>query len=254
MAEIKKVLEVIDIEKTYFLGEVKVPALRGVSLYVTEGEFVAIMGPSGSGKSTFMNLLGCLDRPTNGQYLIDGLDVSVLSRDQLADMRNKKIGFVFQGFNLLSKTTALENVELPLYYNREHEYSSKDKTTMALEALDAVGLQGRHHHQTHQLSGGQQQRVAIARALVNNPSLILADEPTGNLDTRTSLEIMKIFQDLNANKGITVVVVTHSDEISQYAKRLVVFRDGKLKEDHLVQDRLYAGDMLKELPVEEGES
>ncbi len=254
MPETKNVLEVINLEKTYFMGEVSVPALRGVSLSIREGEFVAIMGPSGSGKSTFMNILGCLDRPTKGQYLIEETDVSGLTRDQLADMRNKKIGFVFQGYNLLAKTTALENAELPLYYNREISYSTREKNKMALEALDSVGLQGRYHHQTHQLSGGQQQRVAIARALINNPSLILADEPTGNLDTVTSLEIIKIFQDLNSSKGITIVLVTHSEEISEYAKRLVVFRDGKIKNDHPVENRLYAGDVLKELPVEKESS
>jgi len=246
----KNVLEVINLEKTYYMGEVNVHALRGVSLSIREGEFVAIMGPSGSGKSTFMNILGCLDRPTGGQYLIESTDVSQLSRDELADIRNKKIGFVFQGFNLLSKTTAIENAELPLYYNREINYSTKDKNRMAIEALDSVGLQGRYHHQTHQLSGGQQQRVAIARALINNPSLILADEPTGNLDSRTSIEIIKIFQDLNTEKGITIVLVTHSDEVSEYAKRLVVFRDGRIKKDHLVENRLYAGDVLKDMPVE----
>lgn len=251
MPDNKNVLEVINLEKTYIMGEVRVHALRGVSLSIMDGEFVAIMGPSGSGKSTFMNILGCLDRPTKGKYLIEGTDVSGLSRNQLADIRNKKIGFVFQGYNLLSKTTALENAELPLYYNREISYSTREKNTMALEALDSVGLQGRYHHQTHQLSGGQQQRVAIARALVNKPSLILADEPTGNLDTITSLEIIKIFQDLNSSKGITIVLVTHSDEISQYAKRLVVFRDGKIKDDHQVDNRLLAEDILKDLPVEE---
>jgi putative ABC transport system ATP-binding protein len=246
----KNVLEVINLEKTYYMGEVNVHALRGVSLSIREGEFVAIMGPSGSGKSTFMNILGCLDRPTGGQYLIESTDVSQLSRDELADIRNKKIGFVFQGFNLLSKTTAIENAELPLYYNREINYSTKDKNRMAIEALDSVGLQGRYHHQTHQLSGGQQQRVAIARALINNPSLILADEPTGNLDSRTSIEIIKIFQDLNTEKGITVVIVTHSDEVSEYAKRLVVFRDGRIKKDHLVENRLYAADVLRDYPEE----
>ncbi|MHC9544843.1 MAG: ABC transporter ATP-binding protein [Vulcanimicrobiota bacterium] len=251
MPDNKNVLEVINLEKTYIMGEVRVHALRGVSLSIMDGEFVAIMGPSGSGKSTFMNILGCLDRPTKGKYLIEGTDVSGLSRNQLADIRNKKIGFVFQGYNLLSKTTALENAELPLYYNREISYSTREKNTMALEALDSVGLQGRYHHQTHQLSGGQQQRVAIARALINRPSLILADEPTGNLDTITSLEIIKIFQDLNSSKGITIVLVTHSDEISQYAKRLVVFRDGKIKDDHQVDSRLLAEDILKDLPVEE---
>jgi len=254
MPDNKNVLEVIELEKTYIMGEVKVPALRGVSLSIRDGEFVAIMGPSGSGKSTFMNILGCLDRPTRGKYLIEDTDVSRLSKDQLADIRNKKIGFVFQGYNLLSKTTALENAELPLYYNREISYSTKEKNRMAMDALDSVGLNGRYHHQTHQLSGGQQQRVAIARALINRPSLILADEPTGNLDSITSLEIIKIFQDMNTSRNITVVLVTHSDEISQYAKRLVVFRDGKIKDDHQVNNRLYAEDVLKEMPPVEEEA
>jgi len=246
-----KVIEVINLEKTYFMGEVEVPALRGVSVSVMRGEFVAIMGPSGSGKSTFMNLLGCLDRPTSGQYLIEGTDVSKLSRDQLADMRNKKIGFVFQGFNLLSKTSAVENVELPLYYNRDSTYSAKEKDAMAKKSLDSVGLSDRYHHQTHQLSGGQQQRVALARALVNNPSLILADEPTGNLDSRTSIEIMKIFQELNSTQGITIVIVTHSSEVAEYTSRLVVFRDGKIIDDHHVENRLNAAEILKEFGEKE---
>lgn len=245
-----KVIEVINLEKIYSLGEVKVPALRGVSLIIRRGEFVAIMGPSGSGKSTFMNLVGCLDRPTMGNYLIEGTDVSQLSRDELADIRNKKIGFVFQGFNLLSKTSAVENVEIPLHYNRENIYSAKEKIALAKEALDSVGLSDRYYYQTHQLSGGQQQRVALARALVNKPSLILADEPTGNLDSQTSIEIMKIFQNLNSQKGITIVVVTHSIEIANFAARLVVFRDGKITDDHPVRDRCFATDAIKELNKE----
>lgn len=245
-----KLIEVIELEKTYVLGEVQVPALRGVSTSILRGEFVAIMGPSGSGKSTFMNLLGCLDRPTAGQYLIEGTDVSNLSRDQLADMRNKKIGFVFQGFNLLSKTSAVENVEIPLYYNRDITYTAHEKEEMARKALDSVGLSDRYHHQTHQLSGGQQQRVALARALVNNPSLILADEPTGNLDSRTSIEIMRIFQELNSSKGITIVVVTHSSEIADYASRLIMFRDGKITDDHAVENRVSAAAILEEMKKE----
>jgi putative ABC transport system ATP-binding protein len=246
-----KVIEVINLEKTYILGEVQVHALRGVSLSIMEGEFVAIMGPSGSGKSTLMNLLGCLDRPTSGQYLIEGTDVSRLSRDQLADMRNLKIGFVFQGFNLLSKTSAVENVELPLYYNRQTVYSAKEKDAMAKEALDSVGLGDRYHHQTHQLSGGQQQRVALARSLVNRPSLLLADEPTGNLDSRTSIEIMKIFQELNSERGMTIVIVTHSSEVAEYTKRLIVFRDGRITDDHMVENRLDAADMLRDTAMKE---
>lgn len=244
---VKKLLEVKNIEKTYLVGEVTVPALRGVSLSIDLGDFVAIMGQSGSGKSTLMNLLGCLDRPTKGQYFIEGKDVSQLSGDELADMRNLKIGFIFQGFNLLSKASALENVELPLYYNRNSYYSAKEKAVMARNVLDAVGLSGRYHHNPKQLSGGQQQRVAIARALINNPSLLLADEPTGNLDSRTSVEIMKVFQELNQNNGITVILVTHSSEVADFAKRVVVFRDGKVINDYPVVNRLDAEKELEKL-------
>ena len=234
--------------KTYFLGEVQVPALKGVDLTIQAGECVAIMGASGSGKSTFMNILGCLDRPTDGKYFLEEKDVSGLSRDELAQIRNQKIGFVFQNFNLLGRTSALENVELPLYYRRDH--SSRDRRRAAVEALATVGLQAREHHLPSQLSGGQQQRVAIARALVNQPSLILADEPTGNLDTRTSLEIMAILQKLNQDSRITVILVTHEPDIARYAGRHVVFRDGKVIQDERIQPRQAAED-LAQLPAPE---
>jgi putative ABC transport system ATP-binding protein len=218
-----------DLHKIYRLdGQAEVHALRGVSLLVNPGEFVAIMGPSGSGKSTFMNLLGCLDTPTQGKLLIEGTEVSSLTPNQLADMRNKKIGFVFQNFNLLSRTSALENVELPLIYGK---IASAQRQKRAKEALARVGLQERMHNLSNQLSGGEQQRVAIARALVNNPALILADEPTGNLDTQTSTEIMNIVQDLNQNSGITIILVTHEPDIAKFAKRQVHFRDGKIVRD-----------------------
>ena len=218
-----------DLHKIYRLdGQAEVHALRGVSLQVNPGEFVAIMGPSGSGKSTFMNLLGCLDTPTQGKLLIEGTEVSSLTPNQLADMRNKKIGFVFQNFNLLSRTSALENVELPLIYGK---VASAQRQKRAKEALARVGLQERMHNLSNQLSGGEQQRVAIARALVNNPALILADEPTGNLDTQTSTEIMNIVQDLNQNSGITIILVTHEPDIAKFARRQVHFRDGKIVRD-----------------------
>ena len=218
-----------DLHKIYRLdGQAEVHALRGVSLQVNPGEFVAIMGPSGSGKSTFMNLLGCLDTPTQGKLLIEGIEVSSLTPNQLADMRNKKIGFVFQNFNLLSRTSALENVELPLIYGK---IASAQRHMRAKEALARVGLQERMYNLSNQLSGGEQQRVAIARALVNNPALILADEPTGNLDTQTSTEIMNIVQDLNQNSGITIILVTHEPDIAKFARRQVHFRDGKIVRD-----------------------
>ena len=213
-------IQISHLTKVYQLGEVDVHALRGVSVNVTRGEFVAIMGASGSGKSTFMNILGCLDKPTKGDYFLEGIDVSRLSRDELAAIRNLKIGFVFQGFNLLSRTSALENVELPLFYC---SISNKLRKSKGMAALDKVGLGDRIHHYPNQLSGGQQQRVAIARALVNDPSIILADEPTGNLDSRTSVEVMGIFQELN-NNGITVILVTHEPDIAQFAKRHIVFQ------------------------------
>ena len=226
--------------KTYYLGEVQVPALKGVDLTIQAGEFVAIMGASGSGKSTFMNIIGCLDRPTQGKYFLEGNDVSGLTRDELARIRNKRIGFVFQNFNLLGRTSALENVELPLFYDNS---SSRERHQRALEALTIMGLQDREHHIPSQLSGGQQQRVAIARALVNRPSLILADEPTGNLDTRTSLEIMDIFQKLNQASGITIILVTHELDIARYVGRQVVFRDGKVIKDETFQPRQAAEDL-----------
>jgi putative ABC transport system ATP-binding protein len=231
------IIVIEQIHKTYDLGEVKVEALRGIDVRIVKGEFVAIMGASGSGKSTFMNLLGCLDRPTQGRYLLEGVDVSQMSSDQLADVRNKKIGFVFQNFNLLSRTSALENVEVPLLYNGA---ASRDRHARALAALQAVGLEARAGHYPSQLSGGQQQRVAIARALVNEPTIILADEPTGNLDSETSMEIMAILQRLNAQQGITVILVTHEPDIARYAARMIVFKDGLVVEDHPVLDQTLA--------------
>lgn len=240
-----ELIRVEHLVKTYYLGEVQVPALKGVDLTIQVAELVAIMGASGSGKSTFMNILGCLDRPTQGRYFFGGQDVSGLTRDELARIRNKKIGFVFQNFNLLGRTSALENVELPLFYNNS---SSRERYQQAMEALTIVGLQGREHHLPSQLSGGQQQRVAIARALVNQPSLILADEPTGNLDTRTSLEIIDIFQKLNQDSRITIILVTHERDIALYASRQVVFRDGKVIKDESFQPRQAVED-LSQLPA-----
>jgi len=240
------IIHVEHLHKTYDLGEVQVHALRGVSLEVWPGEFVAIMGASGSGKSTFMNLVGCLDRPTRGHCRIDGQDVSGLSKVDLAHLRNRKIGFVFQGFNLLPRTSALENVELPLIYSG---VETAERHSRALEALRNVGLEGREQHFSSQLSGGQQQRVAIARALVNRPTLILADEPTGNLDSRTSVEIMEVFQRLNEERNITIMLVTHEQDIARYAKRVILFRDGKVRRDEPVEDRLNAAKVLPTLPV-----
>ncbi len=228
----KAVIEIRDVVKIYTLGEVEVRALDGISIVVEEGEFIAIMGPSGSGKSTLMNIIGCLDRPTSGTYVLDGADVSQLSRDQRAIIRNAKIGFVFQSFNLLARTSAMENVELPLLYG-DLAGSRKQRDARALEALHRVGLAGREGNYPSQLSGGQQQRVAIARALVTNPAILLADEPTGNLDSRTSLEIMGIFQDLN-DEGKTVVLITHEQDIAQHAKRIVHVRDGKIQQDEFI--------------------
>lgn len=244
--EPRPVIQLEHIHKTYTMGDVEVHALRGVSLEIREGEFVAIMGASGSGKSTTMNILGCLDRPTRGTYILDGEDVSQMSKDERADIRCKKIGFVFQGFNLLSRTSALENVELPMLYLG---VDSATRHQRAIEALAAVGLSGREQNHPNQLSGGQQQRVAVARSLVNHPALILADEPTGNLDSRTSVEVMEIFQRLNRERGITLVLVTHEHDIAEYAHRVVVFKDGKIKSDRQIEKPRDAAEELKHLPV-----
>jgi putative ABC transport system ATP-binding protein len=223
-----EVIHVEDLHKTYRMGDVEVPALRGINLTIDRGEFVAVMGSSGSGKSTFMNIVGCLDQPSRGKYFLEGEEVGALSRDAWAHIRNKRIGFVFQGFNLLSRTTALENVELPLMYNG---FASKQRHERAAKVLSLVGLGERLDHTPNQLSGGQQQRVAIARALVNQPALILADEPTGNLDSATSADIMTLFQRLNVDQGITMIVVTHEQDIADYAQRRVMFRDGVIVSD-----------------------
>ncbi|MDY0295739.1 MAG: ABC transporter ATP-binding protein [Acidobacteriota bacterium] len=231
-------IELAQIEKTYIMGDVRVPALKGVDLEVHSGEFIAIMGASGSGKSTLMNILGCLDYPTGGTYTLDGTRVDRMNRRQLADIRNRRIGFVFQGFNLLARTSALENVELPLMYFRgEEKLPARD---LARNALERVGLGDRLDHEPTQLSGGQQQRVAIARALVNRPALVLADEPTGNLDTATSNDVMALFQELN-NEGVTIVLVTHEPDIARFAKRIIELRDGLKIRDEPVVDRIHAG-------------
>jgi putative ABC transport system ATP-binding protein len=240
-----KLISVEDVHKYYSLGEAQVHALRGITLSIASGEFVAIMGASGSGKSTFMNLLGCLDRQTSGRYLLEGTDVSELDKRALAVIRNQKIGFVFQGFNLLARTTALENAELPALYT---PIDKTERRRRASNALAMVGLTDRALHYPSQMSGGQQQRVAIARALVNQPSILLADEPTGNLDTRTSVEIMGIFQRLN-DGGLTVIMVTHEYDVSQFAKRVIVFRDGTIRKDEFVDDRPRASEVLRNLPV-----
>jgi putative ABC transport system ATP-binding protein len=231
-------IQVHDLVKVYSLGEVEVRALQGVSLSIGQGEFVAIMGASGSGKSTFMNILGFLDQPTSGQYLLENINGEHLSRDELAEIRNRKIGFVFQGFNLLSRTAAIENVELPLIYAGT---SASKRKEMAEKALSAVGLKGREHHHPNQLSGGEQQRVAIARALVNQPSILLADEPTGNLDSKTSEEIMGNFQRLNREMGITIIMITHEPDIASFARRVIHFRDGKIVDDHRNSAQILAG-------------
>jgi putative ABC transport system ATP-binding protein len=239
-----------DLVKTYAVGEIEVRALRGVSLDVERGEFVAITGPSGSGKSTLMHILGCLHRPTSGEYLLDGQSVGRMSKDQLAEVRNQTIGFVFQGFNLLARTTALDNVELPLLYRPRMK--AADRRRQAMDALAAVGLADRAHHHPNQLSGGQQQRVAIARALITNPALLLADEPTGNLDTRTSIEVMGLFQRLNRERGITVLVITHERDIAEYGTRIISCRDGQIVSDTPVPQRRLAEDEFKALPEEVG--
>ena len=245
----KPVIKLDEIHKIYHTGEVDVHAVRGVSLEILPGEFVAIMGSSGSGKSTLMNMVGALDRPTNGHYWLDGIDVSTLDRDALADVRNEKIGFVFQGFNLLSRTSALENVEMPMQYNR-HRIPSEEQRERAQHSLDLVGLGQRGDHHPNQLSGGQQQRVAIARALVNRPTLLLADEPTGNLDTQTSIEIMGVFQKLN-DQGITIIMVTHELDVARFTKRMVILRDGKIVTDEAVANRSVADQALQRLREEQ---
>ena len=244
------VISVKHLVKTYVVGEVEVKALRGVNLDVERGEFLAVTGASGSGKSTFMHIVGCLDKPTSGQYLLDGQDVSRMSKDALAGVRNKKIGFVFQGFNLLSRTSALDNVELPLLYGGS-AMKTFERHTRAVEMLTLVGLGNRSDHHPNQLSGGQQQRVAIARALINTPSILLADEPTGNLATRTSIEVMGIFQRLNQERGITVVLITHELDIAEYGTRSVTFRDGQVVADKAVAHRRQAQDELAALPTAE---
>jgi putative ABC transport system ATP-binding protein len=244
-ATVSSLISLSHVHKIYQMGDVEIHALRGVSVQIHEGEFVAIMGASGSGKSTTMNILGCLDRPTRGHYILDGQDVSKLSKDELADIRNAKIGFVFQGFNLLPRTSALENVELPMLYLG---IKTAERLQRAKEALDLVGLGERVHNMPNQLSGGQQQRVAIARSLVNRPSIILADEPTGNLDSRTSIEVMDVFQYLNRERGITVAVVTHEPDIAQYTNRVIVFKDGRIKRDYVVEKPRSAKQELASLP------
>jgi len=247
-AQPETVIKLDHIHKTYTMGDVEVHALRGISLEIKQGEFVAIMGTSGSGKSTTMNIVGCLDQPTKGAYILDGQDVSSMSKDDRADVRNRKIGFVFQGFNLLSRTSAIENVELPMLYAG---VETGERHRRAMEALAAVGLKGRERNHPNQLSGGQQQRVAIARSLVNQPALILADEPTGNLDSRTSVEVMEIFQRLNREQGITLILVTHESDIAEYADRVIVFKDGKIKKDYRIEKSRDAADELRQMPAVE---
>ncbi len=244
------IIDVTQLKKYYQVGEVTVRALRKVDMTIQKGEFVAIMGTSGSGKSTMLNVLGCLDKPTSGEYLLDGINMGDLNKNQLAHLRNEKLGFVFQSYNLLPRTTALENVELPLYYNSK--IRSKERKERALHALEQVGLSDRLHHTPNQLSGGQQQRVAIARSLVNDPLVILADEATGNLDTRTSFEIMELFQNLNS-KGKTIVFVTHEADIARFMTRNIIFRDGQIMKEVNVTDRHNATELIKQLPVQENE-
>ena len=243
----KVIIKVSDLRKDYYIGEVTVHALRKVDMEINEGEFVAIMGASGSGKSTMLNILGCLDKPTAGEYMLDGVAMSKMNKNQLALLRNQKLGFIFQSYNLLPRTTALENVELPLYYNSK--IKSRERREKAIHALELVGLADRMHHMPNQLSGGQQQRVAIARSLVNDPVVILADEATGNLDTRTSYEIMELFQKLN-DQGKTIVFVTHEPDIARFMKRNIAFRDGRIQKESEVTNRLFASELIKNLPVE----
>ncbi|HEY3045756.1 MAG TPA: ABC transporter ATP-binding protein [Vicinamibacterales bacterium] len=242
------VISIRNLVKTYTLGDNEVRALAGVSFDVEAGEFLAVTGPSGSGKSTLMHILGCLDRPTSGEYVLDGHDVSKMSRDELADVRQQKIGFVFQGFNLLARTSALDNVELPLLYGSA-AIPAAERRARAVEALTAVGLDARADHHPNQLSGGQQQRVAIARALINKPSILLADEPTGNLDTRTSLEVMDLFQQLNRTRGITVLLITHETDIAEHATRIMSFRDGQVLTDRPVTRRRLAAEEMLNQPL-----
>jgi putative ABC transport system ATP-binding protein len=244
-ADTEPLISLSHIHKIYQMGDVEIHALHGISLEINPGEFVAIMGASGSGKSTTMNIIGCLDKPTRGHYYLENQDVSTLSKDELADIRNSKIGFVFQGFNLLSRTSALENVELPMLYLG---VKTGERLRRAKEALELVGLGDRLHNMPNQLSGGQQQRVAIARALVNEPTIILADEPTGNLDSRTSVEVMGVFQYLNREHGITIALVTHEPDIAEYTKRVVVFKDGRIKRDQVVETPRSAEEELEKLP------
>lgn len=246
------IIEVIDLKKDFAVGDMTVHALKGINLKIQKGEFVAIMGASGSGKSTMLNILGCLDKPTAGDYKLDGISVSELTKNELAELRNAKLGFVFQSYNLLSRTSALENVELPLFYNEK--VKSKERKERAIAALESVGLADRMHHMPNQLSGGQQQRVAIARSLVNDPVVILADEATGNLDTRTSYEIMELFQRLNSDKGKTIVFVTHEADIARLTSRNVIFRDGWVIKEQMVEERTLASYMLKTLPVGDHEA
>ena len=244
----KKLIEIVKLKKNYYVGDVTVHALRGVDMVVYEGEFVAIMGASGSGKSTMLNIIGCLDKPTDGAYILDGINISDLNKNELANLRNRKLGFVFQTYNLLPRTNALDNVELPLLYNST--IKTKERRERARKALESVSLGDRMDHKPNQLSGGQQQRVAIARSLVNDPVVILADEATGNLDTRTSFEIMALFQDLN-DQGKTIVFVTHEPDIARCATRNIYFKDGVILRESPVKDRINAHEMLASIPVEE---
>ncbi len=243
----KNIIKTIELTKTYFVGDIKIPALKAVDLNIDEGEFVAVMGASGSGKSTLMNLIGCLDKPTSGDYILDGVNTSKLTKNEYAEIRNQKIGFVFQGFNLLPRTTALENVELPLMYDRMHRIKNPNKK--AIEVLERVDLGDRLTHEPNQLSGGQQQRVAIARALVNEPSLILADEPTGNLDSKMSVEVFNLFQKLN-DEGITIILVTHERDFAHFAKRIVELKDGYIIKDFEIKNRMIAAQELERLKEE----